>query len=53
MKYEINRKCPKCGGAATTEYNNAGYYAGHLIRKCICCGYIWFEEPLDLEKKDE
>ena len=49
MKYDSQRKCPKCLADASTRYRG-----GRLLRRCLRCGYEWTEEPLDtLEVKDE
>lgn len=42
MKYDPDRKCPKCDGAASTWF---AY--GRMERSCQRCGYRWHEDPLD------
>ena len=43
-KFSEDSKCPKCGGQARTLYDEA---TDRLRRDCLCCGYIWYESPLD------
>ncbi len=42
--YNINNKCKKCGGGASTTFSKP---KGIILRVCATCGYSWYEIPLD------
>ena len=53
-KYNEDRKCPKCGGRASTNFiksTGMDIEPTGLKRTCCNCGYSWFEESLDGENK--
>lgn len=45
--YDPNRKCPKCGGPATTHFDPI---YNMMVRHCGRCGYTWRERPKDHQK---
>lgn len=50
-KYNENVRCPKCDNYyITTRFNGS---TNKLVRVCGRCGYWWYEEPLDINKKDK
>lgn len=64
--YKPDRKCPKCGGSATTLYQDNNWFIaehentrrsdgstkkpGTIHRECERCHYSWGELPIDLKE---
>jgi hypothetical protein len=46
------RPCPKCFAMADVKYESSVVLEGETVldvmkRKCLCCGFVWYEWPLD------
>ncbi len=49
--FDRNATCPKCGGEHVSFEYQARYQGwpedAHMKRKCVECGHVWPEAPLD------
>lgn len=55
-KYNREGLCPKCGSILVeTKYerDHSTMKYGDIRRTCMCCGYIWYEKPLDTSDSPE
>lgn len=53
-QYDPNKRCPKCGcGVIETIYkpSTPAFARDRVERKCIRCGCVWDESPLDAEEE--
>jgi len=46
------RNCPKCNSDNIGTQWVCGRNCGELMKRtCGCCGYVWFEKPLDAKEE--